>query len=538
MAASSFYLYQDYRVQRRLPFPELSLSALPQEPFFLLLSERGQPDSPLTTRLKAAVQRPVYCLDKDSLPAESPLGLSKEAEIYYVKQVGNRVISTPLDHYMNSKLDRWLAMHQNPIQEITNQHQFEDILKSRKKSSFLDSHVIAYITTTAGMQAYEEVVQKVLYEDPTSHVLASSAKQHTHFYYTRDSQVAEALGLQHCGLVGLYRYRDPRGLFDIKTPKTSYFTPTEFTQYAEKHLKHAFKLSVHQLQMDLHTYRDLITLYPDGTNTPLRRAEIRTANVSEMASSVASVDPLICPVWSLKDLQMVFGKLTRYLMTHPNGKLLVVSVNSDKEETNHNDLPALMRNMQLEEIARDNPDLLVLMGSPQMLYHLPLRDFALFHFQNVEVRLVQLQGAVVQQSAYFDGSASLREWIEKPNWSRESAPFYEDSYSKALTAEEFKKDVLDGQQCHFVMFCATTCGSCHYQMPYFEEAARTNPSQCTFAKYNVANQSPYFRGPSATPTYFLYTANNKASPAQYEPKKTGLTPAAMHDFIRAHIDSS
>ena len=537
IAASSVYLYRDYSAKQRLPFPELQASALPRDPFFLLLSERGQPDSPLVTQLRAAVNKPVYCLDKDQFPTDSPLGLTKDAEVYFVKHVGDKVVSTPLDSYLNEKLHKWVDMHQTLIKPIQSRSQFEDTLKNRKKSAFMDSHVIAYVPTESAMQSYREVVDKVMYEDPTSHVLASSAKRHVYFYYTDSAEVAKQLGIETKGLLALYRYRDARGLFDIKAPKTTYTTPSEFTQYAETHLKHVFKISVHQLQIDLHTYRDLYTLYPHGSSAPLAKAETRTTTASELASAVANVDPLICPVWSLKDLQMMFGKLTRYLLTHPNGKLLVVSVNNDRDEVNHNDLPSLLRNMQLEELAREHPDMLVLMGTPQMLYHLPLRDFALFHFQDMEVRLIQLEGAKVQQSAYYDTSLPLREWIDKPEWSRESAPIYEESYSKAMMAEEFKQEVLDGDKCYFMMFCSVTCGSCHYQMPYFEEAAKTNSTPCTFGKYNIANQSPYFRGPNATPTYLLYTPKNKANPAHYEPKKHGLTPAAMHTFIQEHLDS-
>ena len=534
VAASSLYLYRDYSAKRRLPFPELP-SALPRDPFFLLLSERGQPDSALVTQLRSAVNRPVYCLDKDHFPKDSPLGLTKDAQVYYVKYIGDKVISTPLDSYATTKLPMWVDMHQTALQPIQSRSQFEDILKNRKKSAFLDSHVIAYVPTEAAMQTYREVADKVMYEDPTSHVLASSAKRHVYFYDTDKVEVAEQLGLASKGSLALYRYRDARGLFDIKALKTTYTNPSEFTQYAEKHLRHVFKISVHQLQMDLHTYRDLYTLYTESTSAPLAKAETRTQTVAELATAVATVDPLICPVWSLKDLQMVFGKLTRYLMSHPNGKLLVVSVKNDRDEVNHSDLPSLLRNMQLEEVARNNPDMLVLMGTPQMLYHLPLRDFALFHFQDMEVRLMQLQGAVVQQSAYYDGAVPLTEWMEKPDWSRESAPFYAESHSKAMLAEEFKQNVLDGDKCYFMMFCSDTCGSCHYQMPYFEEAAKTNPTPCVFGKYNIANQSPYFRGPNATPTYLLYTPNHKASPEHYEPKKHGLTSAAMHTFLQEHI---
>ena len=535
---SSWYLWRDYQVRNRLPFPLLTPSVQESsDSYFLYLSDRGLSDTPFISRLRSKNQ-PIYSLDKGRIPSDSGITVSKDSDLYYVKKVGGRVVASQMDSYVSEKLDKWIHLHLHPITDVQSKLHFEDILKERKKSAFLDSVVVAYVPTKVEEAKYREIVDSVMYEDPASHVMSSMVKQHLHFYAVRDLQTAEEMGIvPKPGTFAVYRYRDARGLFDIKFPKVTYTTPSEFTKYAETHLRSSFKISVHKLQMDLNTYRDCYLL----AHTPpaeLPRATTAYKAAPDLAKALATVDPLILPLWSFKDLQLMFSKLTKYLLSHPEGKLLVVSINNDKEEVNFNELPALMRQMQLEEIARDNPDTLVIVGSPMMLYHLPLRDFALFHFQDIEVRLVQLKDAIVTKSAFYDGSASLPEWLTKPEWGPESAPFYHDSFSTPMVAEELKSEVLDGDKCYFMMYCSSTCGSCNYQLPYFEEAARKNTTQCAFGKYNIANNSPYFKGPGATPTYLLYTPKGKANPVQYEPRKHGLTPEAMHSFITSELAKS
>ena len=70
------------------------------------------------------------------------------------------------------------------------------------------------------------------------------------------------------------------------------------------------------------------------------------------------------------------------------------------------------------------------------------------------------------------------------------------------------------------------------QMPYFLEAAGKNDSGCKFAKYRTEWQSPYFKGPNATPTYFLHKGKADEEPLKYPGRELGVSVDAFINFVK------
>jgi hypothetical protein len=175
------------------------------------------------------------------------------------------------------------------------------------------------------------------------------------------------------------------------------------------------------------------------------------------------------------------------------------------------------------------------MGYPEFIYHLPIRDIAVYHYEDIEVRIIDVNQGKAVNSNYLDEGMKLEELLESKSIHVETSPPTSVINSEILTAEQFYNQVLkETNRCYFVMNCSKTCPACSYHDLFFQQAALKS-EECKFAKYYVSNQSPYYRGPNATPTYHLYLPGKK-EPIVYEQKVHGVNPENFLDFVNSHIE--
>jgi hypothetical protein len=77
-------------------------------------------------------------------------------------------------------------------------------------------------------------------------------------------------------------------------------------------------------------------------------------------------------------------------------------------------------------------------GYPELLFKLPIKEFAIYHFQNLEVRLLEIEDMTVTKSfVYEDGP--LEEFLEskgEAEFQESAAPKY-DEVSEFLTPEDY-----------------------------------------------------------------------------------------------------
>jgi hypothetical protein len=184
--------------------------------------------------------------------------------------------------------------------------------------------------------------------------------------------------------------------------------------------------------------------------------------MTELYTELSRVDPLIIPVFNIKELSYMSFHLARHMINNPKTKLLIISLDKGKEEHSLSDLPAIFQSLGVHEFARRHPEIKVIMGYPDLLYKLPINELAIYHFQNLEVRLIEVEEMkVVKNYVYEDGS--LEEFLE----SKEEGEFAESAAPKFpeiaefLSPTDYNDRVIKGNDCWFVMNCSKDCSACH-----------------------------------------------------------------------------
>jgi hypothetical protein len=94
------------------------------------------------------------------------------------------------------------------------------------------------------LERYKSIIDDVNFKDINSITLIAGAKSSFKWYYVRDPSVAKELDLKP-GVV--YRYRDPRGLFDCRVPKQMYTTNDAIRDYIEDELESNYSVNGHRL---------------------------------------------------------------------------------------------------------------------------------------------------------------------------------------------------------------------------------------------------------------------------------------------------
>jgi len=524
-AAASVFTWRHF--QDNLPFPRLTQSALEGQQAFLLYI----PSKSLDASNLVWTGFSTFSLAKAEEAEDLGLVLpDSKASLYIAKKAGDKFLVNSLD--FPEKLEKWLKLHKQPYLNVSSTKELLYLLKTRKKSEFLDSFVACYVPEKDEEKEnkFRDLITYCLLDDPTNNILSSIAKPHLKFIRVKDFQTAKELGIEEGFKV--LRIKDSRGWFHGKKPKSAYVHPDEIRNYVKQKLQQEFKVNGHEMQFDLKIFMDKYELTEE--NDPSNK---KFSDLKSLAENVTLVDPLMCPLWSVKDLQMITPKLLHFVTSKTEPKLLVISINKDHEERDLSSLQYITSQLKLEEFARKNPDVLVVIGYPEFIYHLPIKNTAIYHYQPIEVRMFTLEKNKVVKSALLEEDMSLEDLLNsEENFLETSMPASELNAEVLTRDEMYEKVLATTDRCYFVMHCSKSCPACSYQMPYFEEAAK-HSTDCKFARYYVSNQHPVYKGPNATPTYYLYLPGRK-EPVQFEPRKHGLDKEKMLGFIDTHLNSN
>jgi hypothetical protein len=526
------YIGYDYYSHARHPFPLFKPEMLSSDqPVFLYIPPHGKFD--FIDKLKS-VRENIYSLPRDKANKQLHLELAEgKGGLYALKKINDSPWPVPL--LDENKLEEWIEFLKNPYLTVSSSSEFENLLMTRNKKYFQDSLVVAYIPEDPEKEKlWNDLITRVYFQDMASSALLSENKQHVRFVRIKDEQLANELGVvpREGDRLTLYRYKDSRGLFHTHKPRSSYADPAIIKGYMTKQLATNFKLNGHQMQMSLKVFCDVYSL---NHITDFKKKTFE--KIEQLASAVSMVDPLVVPLFSFKDFQMFIPVFIRKLHQNTeNQRLLVVSIRRDYDERDLTDIHDIFGALKLEDFARSHPEVMVIIGNPDLIYHIPVRDLAIYHYEDVEVRMFDLESAVVKKEYLYDYEKDLNEWYENPQEIKESAPDFYEENAEHLSPEDLKSKILDGpDSCYFVMYCSDRCGACSFQMPHFQAAAKESKS-CRFAKYNISNQSPFYRGPSATPTYHLYKPGAK-EPIQFSVREHGYKPENFLAFIDKQLAS-
>ena len=404
------------------------------------------------------------------------------------------------------------------------------MLKNRKKHEFLDLMILAYVPEgdVKREKSFTDLITNINFQDPMCSILTSHASPYIKFYKIANKELAEELKIDSLDNMTYLRIKDSRGWFHSHRSKESYTDSSTLKEYIEKRLATEFKINGHELQLNLQIYFERFIL--SNENSP---ASGNYSSLDDLTEAITSINPLIIPLFSLKQLQITVPKVYHSLSSE-NSKLLVISLKKDSEEKNLDEVQGLFYSLKLEEFAKNHPEITIIMGYPEFIYHLPIRDIAIYHYEPIEIRLIDVNQGKAVNSVYLDEGMQLSDLLQIKDPHLETSPPSLKQNAEIYTKQEFYDHVLKhNNRCFFVMNCSKTCPACTYQDTFFQQAAAES-STCKFIKYYVSNQSPYYKGPNSTPRYHLYLPGS-TDPIVYETKVHGLKPENFLNFVNDHL---
>lgn len=493
---------------------------------FIVYSPKGKHD--LTPEL-SALNLPVFNTSQGFRPENLGLTLEKSnTGVNFVRKINGQFLVSSLDS--KERLQKWVQFYRNPYLTINTREDLLNLLKNRKKFAFLDSYVLVYapLNDKAREETLNQAIFSLFYKDSPSKYLASSTSGYMHLVRVTDSELAKELKIDS-DLPVYLKISDPRGSLSTMKPRSQYQDPETLSKYIGEKYSKNFTVNGHELQLDNQIFFDRFE-FGQEKNVP----ENKFDNIDELFDRLSSINPLIFPVFNTKHL-MLAGPRLLTLSLQENSKILIVSLKRNKQEKTSSEILSILSALKLEKFAYDNPDVTVLIGYPEIIYHLPFRDLAIYHFEDVEVRLFTLNKGTVINSMALDERMSLDELMKSEEIRLESSPIKAKQYAEVLNIEKFNEKVLGNKdRCAFVMNCSKTCPACEYSDEYFQEAAGLS-TKCKFYKYYVSNQNPKYKGPNSTPRFHLYKPGEK-SPVVYEQKIHGLKPVAFLEFIDKQLE--
>jgi hypothetical protein len=141
----------------------------------------------------------------------------------------------------------------DPSREVFSVAEFDHILRRRKQRYLLDSVCVMYASTGEELAVYKGVIDEVSFKDLNAITIAGGAKSNFSWYFVRDAEVAVSFDLKP-GVI--YRFRDPRGLFDCTIPKQLYNTPENIRSYVQEELETSYNVNGHTFQRKMGILRD------------------------------------------------------------------------------------------------------------------------------------------------------------------------------------------------------------------------------------------------------------------------------------------
>ena len=524
-ASALAYVGWDY-YSHLTPLPFLTNSVLEAHESFLLY--KPSDNYTLIPKIDAA-KIPCFSIHKWFDPTPNKIHLSESSTgLHFVKKVNGSYLTNSLE--APEKFEKWVKIHRDPYQVVNTKKDLEKLLKTRNKHEFLDCFIAAYVPEgdISREKQFQDLMTTLYFEEPICNILASYASPYIRFLKVSDKALADELQISSLENMTFLRIKDSRGWFHSHRTRNSYADPAVIKQYMDTTLAENLRINGHELQLSLQIYFDRFTLSQE--NSPNSQ---QFNNIQELASAISHVNPLIVPLFTLKQLQLTSPKIFHGI-SGESSKVLVISLKKDHEEKSINEVQRIFQELKLDEFARAHPEIVIIMGYPEFIYHLPIRDIAIYHYEPIEVRLIDINNGRAVNSVFLDEGMQLVDLLndEKPHM--ETSPPSVKQNAEIFTPKQFTERILNQtNRCYFVMNCSKTCPACSYQDIFFQEAALQSKT-CKFVKYYVSNQSPDYKGPNATPRFHLYIPG-KTEPIVYEPKIYGLKPENFLDFINTYL---
>ena len=524
-ASALAYVGWDY-YSHLTPLPFLTNSVLEAHESFLLY--KPSDNYTLIPKIDAA-NIPCFSIHKWFDPTPNKIHLSESSTgLHFVKKVNGSYLTNSLE--APEKFEKWVKIHRDPYQVVNTKKDLEKLLKTRNKHEFLDCFIAAYVPEgdISREKQFQDLMTTLYFEEPICNILASYASPYIRFLKVSDKALADELQISSLENMTFLRIKDSRGWFHSHRTRNSYADPAVIKQYMDTTLAENLRINGHELQLSLQIYFDRFTLSQE--NSPNSQ---QFNNIQELASAISHVNPLIVPLFTLKQLQLTSPKIFHGI-SGESSKVLVISLKKDHEEKSINEVQRIFQELKLDEFARAHPEIVIIMGYPEFIYHLPIRDIAIYHYEPIEVRLIDINNGRAVNSVFLDEGMQLVDLLndEKPHM--ETSPPSVKQNAEIFTPKQFTERILNQtNRCYFVMNCSKTCPACSYQDIFFQEAALQSKT-CKFVKYYVSNQSPDYKGPNATPRFHLYIPG-KTEPIVYEPKIYGLKPENFLDFINTYL---
>ena len=289
-----------------------------------------------------------------------------------------------------------------------------------------------------------------------------------------------------------------------------------------------FRINGHEMQLDLQIYFDRFSLSQENS-----QELSKFTNVRELANAISDVNPLIVPLFTLKQLQLTSPKIF-HVINGESSRVLVISLKKDHEENNISQVQKIFQELELDEFARAHPEIVVIMGYPEFIYHLPIKDMAIYHYEPIEVRMIDVNKGRAVNSVFLAEGMQLSDLLKENKPHLESSPPTVKQHAEILTPKDFTEKILSHtNRCFFVMNCSKNCPACSYQDTFFQEAALRSKT-CKFVKYYVSNQRPDYKGPNVTPSFHFYIPGVK-DPVVYDPIEHGIKPENILNFINGYL---
>ena len=368
-------------------FPNLSqkrYSSLTEgtTPFLVLVNPEKAPD---LTPYKQSIN--IFNLPKHK---HSLLGLSKSPGSMIFYKPRNDIVYSSEFKGLAEKAYKWLEYLMYPVSYINSQEELLDILHTRTPNQVISSVVVAYIPAGSDdlLEDLDKVIEDISFKDTTGHFL-SHGRIMFRFVVTRNKKLAERLGICYENELGetekdliLYKYINPYSTFH-RWENEDYRDSSGIQAWIKRNKDQNFQPDKHKMQMHLKLRREKLILKNEGTaKYDQIRAQFKPAicsNVECMAEALRKQDLIIYPFISYK--------ATAYLNIHFLIKILRTKLSVVMLSVKNGDVASEVKRLGLDTIARSmESNLIFSAGHPSYLLHLHIKNFQLYHHNNVELR--------------------------------------------------------------------------------------------------------------------------------------------------------
>lgn len=492
---------------------------------FLVYNKNEKQD--LTPEL-SSLDIPIFHTSTLFDPEKIGMSLDKShTGLNFVRKINGVIYNSPLDS--KERLTKWLKFHKSPYKTINSREELLNLLKNRKKTGYLDSLILVYAPQNdATREVYlNQAIIQLYYKESPSKYLANSTSGYLHLVRITDPELAKELKIDSENLTYL-KIADPRGALSTKKLRSSYQNPEILNNYYHEKLQQNFTINGHEYQLDNQIFFDRFELSLENNH-----AEGKFSSIDELFDNIGAINPLILPVFNPKQLILTGSKVFLFGQQE-NSKILLVSLKNNKTDKSLNGIPHLMALLNLEKFAFNNPNILTIIGSPEYIYHLPLKDLAVYHFEDLEIRLLTVYKGTVVDCQSLEEGMTFDDLLKSEEPRIESSPVKHKQNAINLDVEKFNEKIFKNlDRCAFVMNCSKTCPACVYAEHHFQEAALMS-QKCSFYKYYVSNQNPVYKGPNSTPRFHLYKPQ-QTTPIVYEQRVHGIGAKNFLDFIDKQI---